>query len=315
MISRQDAAEMLRVDPQTVSNWIEKGVLTGRLIGRVVMVDSDTVNKVFDSLEDLARTEKAIKDLQAENYEKARMFKMAVDEWQQDIATVNGLERPSRLVRMIISMIENVNTEMMGERERVILQKYLDCYDFEAIGDEFGLTRERVRQIIEKAIRKLGSLEPYGDIVNRCNELEAENKLIKATLKRQEAELAALRDKRDNASDEEKALGAMSETDRLVIEMLNKRLVDMNLTVRALNCLKAADLETFADLVQCNKVNLLKCRNFGKKSLGELDDLLEAVSTSIGVKFYFGMDVQPYYDRYAKNLIANTTDNGTAETE
>lgn len=152
MISRQDAAEMLRVDPQTVSNWIEKGVLTGRLIGRVVMVDSDTVNKVFDSLEDLARTEKAIKDLQAENYEKARMFKMAVDEWQQDIATVNGLERPSRLVRMITSMIENVNTEMMGERERVILQKYLDCYDFEAIGDEFGLTRERVRQIIEKAI-------------------------------------------------------------------------------------------------------------------------------------------------------------------
>ena len=58
------------------------------------------------------------------------------------------------------------------------------------IGDEYGLTRERVRQIIEKAMRKLGSLEPYGDVLNRCSELENENLMLKATLKRQEAELA-----------------------------------------------------------------------------------------------------------------------------
>ena len=56
-------------------------------------------------------------------------------------------------------------------------------------------------------------------------------------------------------------------------QLLKTRLVDMNLSVRALNCLKAADVETLGDLVQYNKTDLLKFRNFGKKSLTELDDL------------------------------------------
>ena len=212
-------------------------------------------------------------------------------------------------------MIDSLGNEILGERERVILKRYLDGCVFESIGDDFGLTRERVRQIIEKSLRKLDSLEPYGDIVSRCNELDAENRLMKATMKRQESELAELRYKMNHQTDEEKALGALSEQDRLVVEQLNMKLVDMNLTVRALNCLKSVDMETFGDLVKCDKTTLLRCRNFGKKSLGELDDLLDAVSTSIGIKFYFGMDVQPYYDRYAKGLIASIGEDGTAETE
>jgi DNA-directed RNA polymerase subunit alpha len=57
-------------------------------------------------------------------------------------------------------------------------------------------------------------------------------------------------------------------------QLLKTKLVDMDLSVRALNCLKAADVETLGDLVQFNKTDLLKFRNFGKKSLTELDDLL-----------------------------------------
>ena len=71
-------------------------------------------------------------------------------------------------------------------------------------------------------------------------------------------------------------------------QMLKTRLVDMNLSVRALNCLKAADVETLGDLVQYNKTDLLKFRNFGKKSLSELDDLLEGLNLS------FGTDISKY---------------------
>ncbi len=59
-------------------------------------------------------------------------------------------------------------------------------------------------------------------------------------------------------------------------------------SVRALNCLKAADVETLGDLVQFNKTDLLKFRNFGKKSLTELDDLLESLNLS------FGTDISKY---------------------
>ncbi len=65
-------------------------------------------------------------------------------------------------------------------------------------------------------------------------------------------------------------------------QLLKTKLTDMNLSVRALNCLKAADVETLGDLVQYNKTDLLKFRNFGKKSLSELDDLLESLNLSFG---------------------------------
>ncbi len=71
-------------------------------------------------------------------------------------------------------------------------------------------------------------------------------------------------------------------------QLLKTKLVDMNLSVRALNCLKAADVETLGDLVQFNKNDLLKFRNFGKKSLTELDDLLEGLNLS------FGTDITKY---------------------
>ena len=71
-------------------------------------------------------------------------------------------------------------------------------------------------------------------------------------------------------------------------QLLKTKLTDMNLSVRALNCLKAADVETLGDLVQYNKTDLLKFRNFGKKSLSELDDLLEGLNLS------FGTDISKY---------------------
>ena len=71
-------------------------------------------------------------------------------------------------------------------------------------------------------------------------------------------------------------------------QLLKTKLVDMDLSVRALNCLKSAEVETLGELVQFNKNDLLKFRNFGKKSLTELEALLEANNLE------FGMDVAKY---------------------
>jgi len=71
-------------------------------------------------------------------------------------------------------------------------------------------------------------------------------------------------------------------------QLLTTKLVDMDLSVRALNCLKAADVETLGELVTYNRNDLLKFRNFGKKSLTELDDLL------VSLNLTFGMDISKY---------------------
>ena len=71
-------------------------------------------------------------------------------------------------------------------------------------------------------------------------------------------------------------------------QLLKSKLADMDLSVRALNCLKAADIETLGDLVTYNRNDLLKFRNFGKKSLTELEEFVVAKNLE------FGMDVSKY---------------------
>ncbi len=71
-------------------------------------------------------------------------------------------------------------------------------------------------------------------------------------------------------------------------QLLQSKLSEMNLSVRALNCLKSAEVETLGELVVFNKTDLLRFRNFGRKSLTELDSLLESLGLS------FGMDISKY---------------------
>jgi DNA-directed RNA polymerase subunit alpha len=71
-------------------------------------------------------------------------------------------------------------------------------------------------------------------------------------------------------------------------QLLKTKLVDMDLSVRALNCLKAAEVDTLGDLVSFNKHDLMKFRNFGKKSLTELDELVAVKNLT------FGMDLAKY---------------------
>jgi DNA-directed RNA polymerase subunit alpha len=97
-------------------------------------------------------------------------------------------------------------------------------------------------------------------------------------------------------SDEKIALDASEndaneEFDEEVLHMrqlLKTKLVDMQLSVRALNCLKSAEVESLGDLVKYNKTDLLKFRNFGKKSLSELEELLSTNGLN------FGMDISKY---------------------
>ena len=79
--------------------------------------------------------------------------------------------------------------------------------------------------------------------------------------------------------------------DQKMRQLLNSRLIDMDLSVRALNCLKAAEVDTLGQLVKYHRADLLKFRNFGKKSLTELDELLERNNLA------FGMDISKYINK------------------
>ncbi len=89
-------------------------------------------------------------------------------------------------------------------------------------------------------------------------------------------------------AEEKRSEEEFDETSLHMRQLLKTKLVDMDLSVRALNCLKAADVETLGELVSFNKNDLLKFRNFGKKSLTELEDLVQSKALQ------FGMNVAKY---------------------
>ncbi|MGB0882558.1 MAG: DNA-directed RNA polymerase subunit alpha [Vicingaceae bacterium] len=96
-------------------------------------------------------------------------------------------------------------------------------------------------------------------------------------------------DERITLDTEEKSAEEDFDEDSLHMrQLLKTKLIDMDLSVRALNCLKAADVDTLGELVSFNKNDLLKFRNFGKKSLTELDELVENKGLT------FGMNVAAY---------------------
>ncbi|MBQ2906274.1 MAG: DNA-directed RNA polymerase subunit alpha [Bacteroidales bacterium] len=95
-------------------------------------------------------------------------------------------------------------------------------------------------------------------------------------------ERITMMDEKKSASDD------LDENSLHIRQLLKTKLVEMDLSVRALNCLKAAEVETIGDLVSLNKHDLLKFRNFGKKSLTELEELVR----NKGLEF--GMNISKY---------------------
>lgn len=96
-------------------------------------------------------------------------------------------------------------------------------------------------------------------------------------------------DERITLESEEKSLDEEFDENSLhTRQLLKTKLIDLDLSVRALNCLKAAEVDTLGDLVQYNRNDLLKFRNFGKKSLAEIDNLMKVKGLE------FGMNVSKY---------------------
>lgn len=97
-------------------------------------------------------------------------------------------------------------------------------------------------------------------------------------------------DEKITIEEEEKTVTQQIDEEYLRIrQLMKKKLVDMDLSVRALNCLKSADVNTLGELVSFQKDDLLKFRNFGKKSLAELENLLDSLNLD------FGMDIRKYH--------------------
>ena len=298
LLSRDEAALLLDVTPQTISNWVEKGVLKGHFVDRLLKIDKATIEKYFDTLSDLAFIEKRI-------FAAKRDLQLAEKELEKNLDDIRsaihllGKGVPAHLLNEIFSaIIEASGDDVLKEREKTILTMLLEGKDVEFVAEEYGLTRSRIMQIVSQAVRKLATVKTFSELRKEYKQLVFDNANFQNIIEALQSRIKKL--ERINNID----TAPVSEYDYLLGDkggiftaMMNTPVYDLEISVRSLNCLKAADIETLGDLVRCKKTDLLKHRNFGKKSLTELEDLLESLH------LHFGMDVDAIIAADSEKMI------------
>lgn len=311
-----EAARRLGVNRQTIENWSAKGVLKIRKIGKAHYVDADVIAGIGDLGQDVEESRKKLEEMKAEySREKYEIERMQIglrverqdlnDERRYLNLCVSGGIR-SQFFQSILYLMECYGS--LTCRESEILRQRLEGVSFDELGEKYGLKRESIRQIVEKAIRKSRDLTDIKDLFDIIQNYQADNTGLKATIKDLREKLR-VQDEIDRLAAEkslEEKRQQIIENDNLC-KLLNTRLVDCDLSVRVLNCLKGGEerygrvlvkpCETIGDVCRMNKTDFLKIRNAGKKSLTELDDFLETLNLE------WGMDVDKIFKERVEHLL------------
>lgn len=279
-MTRNDAAAYLGVDPQTITNWVNKGLLGGYndKSSKRFWVNADDVKKYSEKYKMLSVSEDLLDREQKELLASERKVNAKMQMLMHDALNVSSFSY-DKIGGSLCTLLEL--TSQGGMREKKIMQSFFNGDRISNIAEELELSRERVRQIVVKAIRKFNyAIKELADLKQENNSLKEEIKNVKMQLIMQE--------------------GEEEQSEDVPPSVFSIRLVNCNLPVRVLNVTKAADIDTIGDLVQYSKFEMVKFRNFGKKSLMQLDEFIHEMGLE------WGMDKAKIYARGVQRMKDDT---------
>lgn len=279
-----DVAELLDCSLQTVRNLISAGILNAKVHSQLTRISKEDVDKYIDLLKPAAMdADVVMTKAKALNAER-RKVEEELEQNRKDVLMIAGLKG---------SIIRHFSEALMGimelvydddsSREIGLFRRYVHGDSLMAIADEHGLTRERVRQLVEKGcLKAVEHCRDYPKIVNENRMLKEKIQLLEGEIVNKTALMRELIKIKDSQEPDLKDCDA-TETGRMLV-LLNTPVRDLDFSVRALNCLCAADIQYVWQLVSVKKEFLLQFRNFGKKTLYEIDCFLETYGLSFDMK-------------------------------
>ena len=215
-------------------------------------------------------------------------------EFNEDFMTFNNKNQNVTFLKSFVDFAFGV--ELIDERQCKVLKMMIDGDSLEEVANYYNLTRERIRQIFEKACRKIRRVECIKGKLDSIHALKLELLDTKRLLNAAVEKLSLHEQVEHSLSEEHEREELIKEFERSdeLVNILNTSIIDL-VSNRALNCLKFVGVETLGDLVQLKETEMLRYRNFGKKSLNELKELLGKYGLS------FGMNIKEIYnDRLIK---------------
>lgn len=284
MISRQEAAELLDCNPQTVTNWVERGIIKGHIVGKFLMIDRDSIEQLFDTVKDVADTEQKLVDRKRELQDELRK----VDELVEDIrgaATESKKTYWDKSFRSIISSAIELNQHILHDRERKVLMGFVLNQNANELAEDMGLTRERVRQIACKAMYNLVNGFNLIKILDKQKLLEQQVVEYNMHLEKL-GEIASSYEVRQDIMQSYMLINHYERECSPMVTLLKNRVEDLPLSTRTKNVLIASDFITLGDIVKKDKASFEKARGFSKKCIEELDSYI----TKVGLSFAMDVD-------------------------
>lgn len=275
-IKVSDVANKFGVTRQTVRNWIKKDLLQALFIDGAQYVHIGSLKRVESTLRVISDLERKVSREKEELESVSKQYQGSVDELRDCCDGNKALVwNRQTLVRFLPVFYGLIRPELsVSDRGSKILQMLLAGDDVKTISEQFGLTTARILQIIEKELSDIREeTETYRMLKEERDKLLEEVKVLKI-----------------NARGYENIKCNMKAMDEVKPSILTKRLVEFDLSVRALNCCKFGEIETIADLVSHCKTDLLKIRCMGKKTLRELIELVEGLGLEFGKNYIVQSD-------------------------
>ena len=278
LVTRQEAARLLNVSTQTVSNWIEKGYIKAHMLDNHLLVDRETIEQHFDSLQDLAHLEKTVKE--KTEYLRKEDFNLEFE--INDLLEARDRLKDERLYgvyRWIAEYATRSADGMFTEQQQKIFHRMMDNGSADYIGKELGLSRSRVVDTFFNCLRKIAKVIDLAKTQEKWDEMEQENKRLKL----QNASLIQQLNEYKANMAAQTATPSIPENEAK-IKLLGSNFEEFAFSVRATNVLRGLGCVTMADVACLKKADLMNAKLCGKKTVEDIEKLLADHGLSLGSK-------------------------------
>jgi DNA-binding transcriptional MerR regulator len=310
LMTISDAEKKTGMSRQTLTNWMDSGLLPGMRTSRSIWISTEAINKLLDTTVPANNIRKEVEKLNEQYTAQKAELEKKIAEINSWIKVINSSLEDcalSTVQREIVDRILYIFGEKMNERERFIMDQFMNGKTVQELSETLGLSPDRLWNVYHRGMEKL----------DKSSSIFEENEWLKEENERLMTEHIIMKDAyinvRNKNTELEDSLQSyrilhenvapfngepLSEEESHMIALLRTKLEDCNISKRVLNVLKKAEIETIGDLVSYNMSDILRFRDMGRKSLNELDELVETLNLS------FGMDVQKYLLREADSYTA-----------
>ena len=276
LISRQEAARLLDVSEQTVSNWIQKGVIKGHLIENRLYVDRETIEQYLDGLQDLAHLENSVKEKTKYLREEDFNLQFEIDDLLEARDRIK--DGPRGYYRWVSQYATMSAHGLFTGQQKTIFHKMMNMGSAELVAKELGISRSRVVDIFFKCLRKISDVINLQEDQEKWDKLEQENKQLKvlnASLKQQLDDLRV-------AVASMPSLQPISKGEQ-INKTLDTSLDSFNFTQRSVNILKSIGCKTLGDVICLTRERLMSANNCGRKTVDDIEKVLADNGYALGV--------------------------------